>query len=325
MTIPVKRARTDASSAEATSGICAGPYGNGKSWFLGSILEHYEPEEVLLVCLLAREKDSYWYQKYDVPYVLLWEDYLPTVDDQPQADVIPRFIELMRDLRTDTQYKVIIIDSGTELAECGWHYSMLPHKVATPALMEDKKSRWLPYETLDINLDQAVKAAIGLTMPDIAVQPKHVWFSWHVQAAKDDMEVKGKVQISADHRAKDVEYEGDILPMIRGRFRRRLGQLVTSFIYADKLIRQDPIKKTCEVQYVVQVVSDPSKSVKIPGPVPTKNDPRLINGLYLPNNWTSFYPFLMEQMELETKEEKPAKPKGPPKTKAQKKGNLSAK
>lgn len=293
----------------ADSGVVAGPPGSGKSTLLGSMAEVEAASPILVVATLPREIKSWKYQQHNVDYILINDDdWMPTLGHF-NAIGFKKFLELMVELRDDTHYRSIVIDSGTELGEMGWHYAMAVHNVASPAEMEDKRSRWLPYEQLDIHLDQAVKSAVALTMPGIAKLPKNVWFSWHSQAAKEDSMDPNKQ--TADKLAKTKEYEGKTLPMIRGRFRKRLMSLVSTFIWTHKTFTGDALNK--QVNYQLQVVSDFERSCKVPGPVP---DFRFLES----NLWKDFLPFLEAQKVLE----QAPKPKGKnAKKKSAKKAALS--
>jgi hypothetical protein len=255
---------------------------------------------VLLVATLPREIRSWKYIANNIDYVLVTDpDWEPTLDpgdgSMLAATGFKAFVELMKELRTDEKYGSIIVDSGTELAEMGWHYSMLPHNVSTPAMIEDQKSRWLPYETLDIHMCDAIKKAVSLTLPETAIRPKNVMFTWHLRPAQEDLPSKGGgTKQSADKISKDVEYGGAVLPAVRGQFRRKLQQYVSFFVYAHKHIGGDPLAVDKEVKYWVQVQSDLERDCKVPGPVPGKK-------FLETNHWEDLSQFVAHQKELEQK------------------------
>jgi hypothetical protein len=138
--------------------------------------------------------------------------------------------------------------------------------------MESEKSRFQPYETLDIYLDQAMKKLQALTKT--AKRPKHVLIAWHVQPPKDDTTEKvGADRIrksSADNAGKGVEYEGDVLPMVRGRFRRRVASQVDAMLYTEVQFKapQGASRAGMDVRYMIQVRPNPERHSKFPGPLP---------------------------------------------------------
>ena len=171
----------------------------------------------------------------------------------------------------DDLYKNVVVDNGTELAEAAWHEAMSIHGVATPAEMEDKRSRWLPYDQLDIYLDQAVKGIVSLTSD--AALPKNVGISWHTQPPKDDNydTTTKTVKESADHKGEGVEYEGNALPMIRGRYRRRLAGQVDCYLSTElqhNLVRDSKSLKGTLPEYKVQVRPNKERHTKFPGVMP---------------------------------------------------------
>jgi len=284
----------DAGPHTGDSIVVCGPPGTGKSWFAGSIPEVEGAAPALLIATLPREIKSSKYQQHNLDYVLVhdpqWE---PSKGSVKGADGFLKFTDLMSELTEDTKYKTIIIDSGTELAEMAWHYAMVPHNVPTPALIEGDKNRFLPYETLGLYMTEAVLKAVNLTLPAVAKTPKNVIFTWHSRTPQEEQPIKGGgMKQSADQKKQDVEYEGKILPAIRGQFRTRLMQYVSSFIWSDAQLRYEGVK-VAGVDYVLQVQKDAERHTKVPGPQPTVK--------YIPNNFLAFRQFLDHQKELEKK------------------------
>jgi len=249
--------------------VVEGPPGTGKSTLCGSMAEFVGPKKTLLIATLPREIESWKYTQLEVPHVLIQDSDWKPDEKKFVADGFPEFLRTVRWLREeDEQYEAVILDSGTELAEQGWHAALAPHGVWTPADM-DGRSRWLPYETLTNLLDQGIKELLSLTK--IAKVPKHVMVTWHVQPPKDDQVVEGTKKESADHAAKGVEYEGDVLPMIRGQYRRKLGSQFPTVVYTDMQIKANLTiggNKSTDILYKLQVRSDPERHTKLPGPLP---------------------------------------------------------
>ena len=286
--------------------VVAGPGGTGKSWFLGTMAEK---GETLLIATLAREVNSYKYQQLDLDTVLLtdrgWKPSLGRYD----ATMFMDFLNLIDVLYADEKYRYIILDSGTELAEGAWHESLKPFAVASPSEIDDKRSRWAPYETLSNLLDQAIKSIVDLKM---AAVPKTVGIAWHIQPAKDDsVESTGVgtqrsqgTKKSADHIAEGIEYEGKILPMIRGGFRRKLANLVDAYIFTDLVSEVERDTKTRsiksrELAYKIQVKPTEDRHTKIPGPLPQQ--------MYINNDFAQFEALMDMQIELAAKEEQAVK------------------
>ena len=270
--------------------VIAGPPGSGKSWFLGTMADVVGDGKTLLIATLGREAKSVQYQRHNVDVILLQDTRWVPSQGKFEATAYLELLDVIDWLREeDETYKAVIVDNGTELGEAAWHEAMKIHGVASPADMEDKRSRWLPYEQLDIYLDQAIKGLVSLTTD--AKVPKHVGISWHVQPPKDDNVEGGTVKQSADNKGEGVEYEGNVLPMIRGRFRRRLAAQVDAFLLTDlsQTVERGgsglSTKRGLQMQYRVQVRPNPERHTKFPGVLPSQS--------YIPNN----YPALVELIE----------------------------
>jgi hypothetical protein len=280
--------------------VVAGPPGTGKSWFLGQMCQE---GPTLLIATLAREASSWQYQQHNPDVILLedteWEPLPPGRSGTPRgsyvANAFLRSLDIIEALATDElvneqgePYKVVLIDSGTEWAEAGWHEALMPFGVMDPAYMRNDDNRFGPYTALDGLLTRGVKAVQRLKT---APTPKHIGLSWHVQAAKEDTtERVGDKQAgytlkkqSADHRAEGIEYEGSVLPMVRGQFRRRLFGLVDAFVWTDihhDKKRTKSGKMESRPAYVIQAVSDEERICKVPGPLPAD--------AFIPNDWPTF-------------------------------------
>lgn len=262
--------------------VAAGPPGSGKSTLLGSMAE---VGKTLLIATLAREASSWKYRQHDVDTIILQDLNWRPSQKVFESEAFSKFLELMQVLLNDDIYDCICVDSGTELAEAGWHEAMRPYSVASPAEIEGK-SRWLPYDTLDTLLDQAIKQLVSLGYTDefqVAKKPKHVGIAWHVQPPKEDStEDAGGTKVrkaSADHAGEGVEYEGKVLPMIRGRFRRRLVGQVDAYVHTDIRMNVERVGATMKksTEYVIQVRPDVERHTKLPGPLPDVD--------YVPNNF----------------------------------------
>lgn len=262
--------RSEKRVGDKVSFVVAGPYGTGKSTLLGSM---QEVGKTLLIATLQREANSWKYKQLGVDTILLEDDWRPEMD-RWNATALKDFVKLAEALLDDDKYDCVAIDSGTELAEAAWHSSLAAQgKYSSPAEMEDTKSRWLPYETLDNKLDQAIKAIVALMSVDVAKRPKHIGLSWHTQPPKDDSIVGGETKKSADHKGEGIEYEGSVLPMVRGKFRRRLGGLVDAVVFTDIVFERSGENQFSANPgvvpiYRIQVQPDHDRHTKLPGPLP---------------------------------------------------------
>lgn len=244
-------------------GVIAGPPGTGKSWFCATMAEHLKPEEVLVICTLPRELESYKYQEYDLDAVIVYDDEWLPEENQFKAPGYQKFLDVLRELRfEDEKYKGIIIDNGTEMAELAWHAALAPHGVSSPTKLGRGGNSFAPYQDMAENMAQIFTSLICLTNTSFGTKvPKLIWIPWHLQPPKggDD---------SADAAGEDVEFKGE-LPMIKGGFRRKLGGLVGAYVHSE--VMEEPVKpgsiKTKPV-YKVQVVGDHRHHCKIPGAQP---------------------------------------------------------
>lgn len=261
---------TDMRPTKSCITIVAGPPGLGKSWFAGTVAEIVDPKEVLLIATLEREARSALYQKYDFDTVRCVDDEWEPGAGIYHATGYTKLKETIRELRTDENYGAVILDSGTEAGELAWHEALEPWAVGDPSQMGSSGNPYAPYTALDSYMDELTRGLAKLAghpaggKGDV-VRPKHVIITWHVQPPKDS---PGTGE-SADEKGGGVEYEGSVLPMVRGRFRRRLMGMVDAFIYVDRRLEIGPTGKT-ERNYKIQVASDNEKHCKIPGILPSK-------------------------------------------------------
>lgn len=282
---------------EFFSYVIAGPGGTGKSSFLGSMAKYVKDtygKKTLLIATLPREIRSWKYQELGPDYldrvIVEDEDWRPDLK-RFNATGFQKTLEIEEWLYDNESYGAVILDNGTEHAEQAWHACLAPLSVSSPSEIEGR-SRWLPYERLDAMLDQSVKSLVSLTTHPTA--PKFVGISWHIQAPKDDT-VEGDgtggktVKVSADNQAKGIEYEGEILPMIRGKYRRRLVNQVEAMLHTDIQQRQmlKDGKLVQDVSYMIQVRPNAERHVKLPGAMP--------GFTFIPNDFESFVQVLKNE------------------------------
>lgn len=259
--------------------VVAGPPGTGKSTLCGQAIPK---GKTLIIALLPRELDSWLYRKYNPDSVLIEDNWKPS-EGIYEATGFDQFISLCEELLTDDTYETIIVDPGTELGQLAWHKA-LRSQAADDVGGLPESSRWIAYDVLDDYMDQAIRSVTALAFEGVAKKPKNVLITWHVQPAKDDTVEKldkdtKRVKLSADHLAEGTEYEGKVLPMVRGRFRRRLQALISTFVYTDIQWERKQVGLRLEMvpKYVIQVRPDQERHTKIPGKLP--------ESLYIPNDW----------------------------------------
>ncbi len=285
------------SPSHGSLSVVAGPPGTGKSSFLGGMCKE---GPTLLLATLAREVSSGMYQQYNPDVILFedknWKPEPPSETGEMQgtyvADAFLRFLDVVDMLATDQivsesgePYKVVLVDSGTELAEAAWREALKPFGVMDPAYIGDGGNRFGPYTALDGLMKRAITALQDLRTTE---NPKHVGISWHVQPTKEDTQERVGDKMtgytvtkeSKDTRAQGVEYEGSVLPMVRGQFRRKLFGLVDAFVWTDIQYERVSGSRDKRPNYVLQVVSDEERHCKVPVPVPDTK--------YISNGWDEF-------------------------------------
>ncbi len=270
--------------------VVAGPPGLGKSWFCGTVAEVVPPEEVLLIATLGREVKSIQYQRHDFDTILIEDDEWEPSRKSYKATGCTKLISLLTELREDDKYAAIILDSGTEAGEMAWHEALSPFNVSDPSEMAES-NRFLPYTKTGDLMDQIIRSMAKLAGhpsggKNNVKRTKFVLMTWHVQPPKEKV---GSGE-SADEKGEGVEYEGSVLPMIRGAFRRKLGQYVDSFVYVDRIAEVNKTTARTEMRHVLQVRSDLSKHCKFPGILPDG-----VN--YIDNNFKAYMDLVDKGLE----------------------------
>lgn len=274
----VTKAR-DLSPTQGSLTVLAGPPGLGKSWVCGTMAEYLDPSEVLVIATLPREVNSVQYQKHNLDTILVTdESWEPSLGKKGlQATGFDELTAILRELRTDTQYKGIILDNGTQAAELAWHAALEPLGVSDPTELGRGGNRFAPYTSIREKMEQMFNSLSLLTgKTGVVKQPKLIAIPWHVQPPK---ETTGD-EDSADEKSKGAEYEGDFLPMVRGSFRRRLSSLVDIYLYVNLETipnPKNPMKSSDH--YVVQIVTDKERHCKLPGVLPPSDS--LTKGKFL--------------------------------------------
>lgn len=277
----------DVSPREATSLLVAGPPKSGKSKFLSSLAKEYP---TLLIATLEREASSWGYQQTNPDTILLEDPGWRPSRGRFEATAYNRFLALTDKLQDDEDYRVVLLDCGTQLGVYAWYESLKAFGVASPADMEDKDNRFRPYTKIADLMRQAIDGLVALKFAKV---PKHVIISWHLQPAKDDTIAFDKAaqshvkKLSADTRGAGSEYLGDYLPEMPGGFRRKIAGLVDGVVFTDVLFERPPREsrgRDKRPRYVLQVVADEERMASLPGPLSEEK--------YIDNDWEYLKPLL---------------------------------
>jgi hypothetical protein len=269
-----------------------GPPKTGKSHMLSTLCAE---GKTLLISTLPRETSSEGYQKYNPDTILLKDSGWRPTQGRFEADAFQQFLNLMDTLATDEEYRVVLLDSGTELGEFAWHAALSPFKVASPADMDDRDNRFRPYTKIADLMRQALDGLLALKDAPLR---KHVGIAWHLQTTKDDQVVFDKAvqtqvkKASADTKGGDVEYMGTVLPMLQGGFRRKIAGLADAVVYSHVQFKRVTRKAGTpgsdkQASYVIQVAPDEDRHAGIPAILP----PEIV---YIPNNWQELKKLLVQ-------------------------------
>lgn len=250
--------------------VVLGAPGLGKSTLAGSIADGImDPSEVLLCVTKPGEEKSWMYQKTGlIESAELYHDpkWKPTLGSYT-AGAYVQLLQRLQSLLDDETYGAVIVDPGTDVVSLLEHHLLAPHGVGSPGDFPDGRSF---YRQLKDGAEEFLQTASVLSS-SLAARPKWVIIPWHVQPAKEGEYVKqGRDRVkteSADEKSAGIEYEGSVLPMIEGAYRRKLAADVDVVIYCDVEIRKDlksrPPKETAE--YVVQVSPTSERHSKMRG------------------------------------------------------------
>lgn len=277
------------SPREAVCLLVGGPAKTGKSKFLSSMSIE---GETLLIATLQREATSWGYQQTNPDVILLQDPEWRPSRQRFEAEAYLKLIALLEDLSNDDKYKVVLLDNGTQAGVYAWHEALKPFGVASPGEMEDRDNRFRPYTTMGDLMEQMFDALLALKTAPL---PKHVGIAWHLQPTKDDQVVFDKAKqthtkkVSADTKGEDVEYLGDVLPMLQGGFRRKIASLADGVVYTHLQLPQARAKRVTkgrrakaassdgQPRYMLQVLPDAERHAGIPGPMPPHK--------YIDNDW----------------------------------------
>lgn len=248
-----------------------GPPGSGKSTLLGSCGRLGRAK---LLATKPREANSWLYRETgitkdaEVFYDAKWR---PTAGSYDASGFV-RLVQRLNALYDDTEFDFILLDPFTDVVTLAANEILKVERAATPRDMKDPMSF---YGALRYKLKEVIQA---LTVLQYAPKPKHVLVSAHTQPAKE--ESRGG-NTAADKAAQGVEYEGKILPMIEGAYRREFAGEFDIVLFSDIQITKrlvpgkPPVEETA---YVLQAQPDAERHAKsILGPV--------LNTKFIPNDF----------------------------------------
>jgi hypothetical protein len=244
------------------STLILGPSGTGKSTAASSVADLPDVERTLVCCCKGRERSSFGYQqRLDKLDIEIYEDprWRPSLN-RFEADAHMKLLTRLDGLLEDDIYDAVVIDPFTDAALNIEHEILKPMEIGSPGELADS---FAFYGQLKSKADELVRAAIFLTTA--AVRPKHVIMTMHVQPPKEDSVYKGVKKTSADKVARGIEYEGSVLPMIDGAYRRKMAGDFDLVIYTgfDESYFDKKLKKQVKNFFYLQVSPDRDRHSKI--------------------------------------------------------------
>jgi hypothetical protein len=255
-------------------GICAligGAPGTGKSHLLGSIVEVAGVEKAILLAPKPREVNSFKYvtNRAKIDREVFRDNKWAPAIGSFEAGAFTTLSKRILSLYDDITYDAVILDPFTDIAHFAAHELMALENKSTPRDLRDSMGF---YGSLAYKLKDFTQSLTGLASPALK-RPKHVLVAVHLQPTKEDQQLGksagGGTKESSDNRAQGVEFFGDALPMIEGRYRREIaGEFDIMGFSSVKHELVDYVKpeggkaKRQEARYVVQLNADPERHAK---------------------------------------------------------------
>jgi hypothetical protein len=254
---------TDLNLLGGISMLLIGPPGTGKSWFLGSSSEA-GISSPLLLAPKPREANSFKYRENNVKSEVFRDhDWAPAIGKYGSG-AFTRLYERVLSLYEDTEHDAILLDPMTDVTYLAAHELLAPERAETPRDMRDSMGF---YGSLKYKMKGFTQSLVGLSSPDLA-RPKHIFVTVHAQPAKEDQQLStrqgGGTKESSDNRSRGVEFEGDVLPMIEGGYRREIaGEFdIVGFSSVKHETQRVGAKMERVVKYVIQINADPERHAK---------------------------------------------------------------
>lgn len=238
------------------TGLVIGPPKTGKSTLLGSWAEIVEPEEIELICPKPQEIDSFMYQQHGLSeqaHIFRDHQWMPAADSY-EADGYLRLMRHILGLYHDEEKKVVLLDPLTDVADLAAHDLLKGERASTAKEARDTIGH---YGGIFDRLRDVTQALVGLASADLP-QPKHVFVSVHAQPTKEE-DIKGDA--TEEGRSRGVQFFGDVLPMLTGKYRRVISGEFSLVGYSS--IKHDYERVGNKAQsitkYIVQFVPDSEK------------------------------------------------------------------
>lgn len=214
-----------------------GPPKTGKSDFAGSCARL---GPTLVLATKPREANSRLYRDLGVKREIYHDpNWMPTLGSY-EATAYVRLLKRLKELQIDKEYRFVIIDTFTDVGELASAELLKVEMASTPGEMENSQGF---YGSLRYRLRDITKAVTALQFAPV---PKHVIVTVHAQAPKDDVQLSksqgGGVKKSADSKARGVEYEGSVLPMIEGGYRTKFAGDFDQVLFSDIEITNELVK-----------------------------------------------------------------------------------
>jgi hypothetical protein len=238
----------------------------GKSTFAGSVCELVPPAETLLIVAKPGEEKSFSYVKHGLKPELFYDmGWIPGLK-RFKAGAYNKLLQRMVDLADDTTYGAVIIDPGTDVVNLIEHCILEPYGKGSFGDLGDTMGA---YRSLG-DMSQEFLQTASLLSSSLVKRPKWVIVPWHVQPAKEGQYVKvgpgaKEKQESSDEKAQGIEYEGVVLPMLEGRYRRKLAADVDVVVYCDLEVKKNMRTQVDEVSYFIQAAPNKDRHAKVRG------------------------------------------------------------
>lgn len=239
---------------DAGSYALLGPPGTGKSDMAASIADIVGADATLVLATKPREARSHGYVTRKIATELFFDaGWRPSLGRFEAGGYI-QLLKRLEQLYADDAVRAVVIDVGTDAFELAAHELLSSEKAATPKDCRDPQSF---YGAFRYKCKELVQSSLILAY---APTPKHVVWTMHTQPAKD--ESRGANE-TPDKKAKGIEYEGGVLPMVEGGYRRAFAGEFDAVLYTDILHEFNRETRRQEPRYVVQIGPDNERHAKI--------------------------------------------------------------
>lgn len=239
----------------------AGPPGTGKSTFGGSAAEF---GKVALLATKPREANSWLYRENKSSITSrIYHDpkWRPSLE-MYEANAFIELAQSILRLYDDKEHQFVVLDPFTDVVSLIAHEMLKVEKVASPRDSRDSQGF---YGGLKYRLKELTQMLTALCF---APHPKHVIVTVHTMPPKDDVQLSqrqgGGTKESSDNKAAGIEYEGAVLPMIEGGYRREFASEFDAMLFTEVQTRKvrDGAKMVDEVSYLLQVQPDNDRHAK---------------------------------------------------------------